>query len=112
MKQKTDYGYLREAFMVRRYHTTGHVSRDETVGHHTANVMAILFYLYDDGPPLLLLKAALHHDATELATGDIPATAKWAHPGLAEALLKAEKEVAADAVSYTRLSYLRICKIS
>jgi len=90
---KADYGFIREAFMIKRYHTVGYVSQPETVGHHTCNVMAILFFLFDDAPPLYLVKHALHHDAAELATGDIPATTKWAHPPLAAMLNKIEDEV-------------------
>lgn len=91
--RKASYGFLRESFMVKRYHTVGYLSREETVGHHTANVLAILFHLFDDAPPLYLIKAALHHDAAELATGDVPATTKWAYPALAELLTKIESEV-------------------
>ena len=88
-----DYGYIREAFMVRRYHTVGHVHMEERVGYHTANVMAILFFLFDDHPPLYLLRHALHHDVPELATGDLPATTKWRHPELAKAVEKVEEEL-------------------
>ena len=91
---KAELGYLREAFMVRRYHTVGHVAREETVGHHTCNVIAILFHLFDDNPPMYLVKHALHHDAAEGMTGDIPATAKWKFPALAKACDEAESEVA------------------
>lgn len=92
--KKASYGFLRNSFMVRRYHTVAHVHKEETVGHHTANVLGILFHLYDDHPPLYLIRHVLHHDAMELATGDVPATSKWAFPDLAAALKKAEAEVA------------------
>ena len=81
--KKAEYGYLREAFMVKRYHTVGHVAHEETVGQHTVNVVAMIFWLYDDEPPLYMVRRALHHDAPELATGDIPATTKWEFPNLA-----------------------------
>lgn len=92
-KRVADYGYLREAFMVRRYHTVGHVHMEERVGHHTANVIAIIFFLFEDSPPLYLIRHALHHDIPELATGDLPATAKWRNPELAKAAEKVEAEV-------------------
>jgi len=95
--KKAHIGFLREAFLVRRYHTVGHVAREETVGHHTCNVMAILFYLFDDTPPLYLVRHALHHDAAELITGDIPATAKWRFPAIAKAVEGAEQEIEAAA---------------
>jgi 5'-deoxynucleotidase YfbR-like HD superfamily hydrolase len=66
---------------------------EERVGHHTANVVAIIFYLFDDHPPLYLVRAALHHDIPELVTGDLPATAKWRHPELAKAAERVEQEV-------------------
>ena len=88
-----DYGYIREAFFVRRYHTVGHVHKEETLGHHTANVVAIIFFLFDDHPPLFLIRHALHHDVPELATGDIPATTKWQHPEIAKSLEAAEAAV-------------------
>jgi HD containing hydrolase-like enzyme len=93
-RKKAEVGFIREAFMVRRYHTVGYVAQTETVGHHTANVIAILFHLFDDNPPLYLVRHALHHDAAEAHTGDIPATAKWKFPALAKAAEEAETQVA------------------
>jgi 5'-deoxynucleotidase YfbR-like HD superfamily hydrolase len=92
-KNLADVMYIRESFMIRRFHTIGHIHKEETVGHHTANVLAFLFYLYDDVPPLYLVKACLHHDVAELATGDIPATAKWQHSDLAQVLTRIEHGV-------------------
>lgn len=80
-------------FGVRRFHTIPHVVTQETVGHHTAGVMAIIFCLYDQDPPLRLVRAALYHDVSEWVTGDIPATAKWDFPALKEASERAEEEV-------------------
>lgn len=91
---KASISYLREAFSVKRYHTVMHVAMPETVGHHTCQVLAMLFYLFDDHPPLYLVRHALHHDAAELVTGDIPATAKWKFPAIAKAVEEAEDEVA------------------
>jgi hypothetical protein len=88
-----EYGYIREAFMLRRYHTVGYITKEDTVGHHMANVIGILFYLFDDAPPLYLVKAALHHDVPELATGDIPATTKWQFPEISKVLESIESGV-------------------
>ena len=85
----------RDGFYVKRYHTVN-LNVPETVGHHTCNVIAILFYLYEDKPPLEVIHIALHHDVPELILGDIPATAKWGHPRLQEAFAEAEKLVAAN----------------
>lgn len=88
--KKADYGYIRDAFMVRRYHTVGYIHRSESVGHHTANVIGIIFHLYDDNPPIHMVRYALHHDAPEMDTGDLPATAKWGFPDVAFAISEAE----------------------
>lgn len=64
---------------VKRYHTIN-LLVEETVGHHSANV-ALLCAALTVGPVSAnLLLAALRHDTAEQFTGDIPATAKWAHP--------------------------------
>ena len=81
---------LRDALHIKRFHTVRTVQNPETVGHHTAGVMSILFFLYDE-PPASLVKYALFHDAHEMATGDIPATAKWNFPELAEQVRNAEQ---------------------
>jgi len=88
------FGLLRDAAHIKRFHTVRTVVNPETVGHHTFGVMTILFFMYDE-PPMALLKYALFHDAAEMATGDVPATAKWNFPKLAEALKDAEGTVEA-----------------
>lgn len=91
--KKADYGYLREALMVRRYHTIGHVAKEDTVGHHTCNVIAMIFFMCNDNPPLALVKKALHHDVPELGTGDMPATTKWENPALVKELEIVERTI-------------------
>lgn len=86
------FGLLRDALHIKRWHTVRTVVNPETVGHHTAGVMSVLFFMYDE-PPVTLLKYALFHDAAEMATGDIPATAKWNFPELAKALKDAEDTI-------------------
>jgi 5'-deoxynucleotidase YfbR-like HD superfamily hydrolase len=86
--------YLREAFLIRRYHTVNYSAIQDTVGHHTANVIGLLYFLYDDVPPLGVVSNALYHDCLELLTGDIPATAKWSDAQFNEALTKLEEKLA------------------
>ena len=86
--------YLREAFQIKRYHTVSHTAMQDTVGHHTANVIGLLYFLFDDAPPLGVVSNALYHDALELLTGDIPATAKWSDTQFNEALTKFEERLA------------------
>lgn len=66
---------IRMGMAVKRFHTT-HRTQAETVGHHSANVCAILLRL----EPLVskeLLVRALMHDVPEYYTGDVPAPFKW-----------------------------------
>lgn len=66
---------IRMGMAVKRFHTT-HRTQEETVGHHSANVCAILLRL----EPLVskeLLVRALMHDVPEYYTGDVPAPFKW-----------------------------------
>lgn len=82
---------LRNAATVKRCHTVV-VSRQQNVGEHSFSVLAILDFI----EPLCskeLWRAALHHDALEAITGDIPATAKWRYPELSEALKGIEKHL-------------------
>jgi 5'-deoxynucleotidase YfbR-like HD superfamily hydrolase len=86
--------YLREANHVKRYHTVAYTAIEDTVGHHTNNVVGLLFFLFDDAPPLGVISNALYHDVLELLTGDIPATAKWTDEQFAAALTKFEDKLA------------------
>lgn len=81
-------------FGVQRWHTNEYVIKRETVGHHTARALALLFYLYDDNPSIKAVKCVLHHDVTEYFTGDTPAQAKWEWPSLKINLERIEDEVA------------------
>lgn len=96
-EEKTpNFGIIRDAFSVRRFHTVHPLLIPETVGHHTANVIATLFFLYDGKPPIDVIWAALMHDVAEVVTGDVPAPAKWAFPMLDKALNEAESIVRTD----------------
>jgi 5'-deoxynucleotidase YfbR-like HD superfamily hydrolase len=75
---------------VKRFHTESLI-REDTIGHHSANVAGIIMYLYyPEIPSGNLLAAALCHDVAERSTGDVPATAKWVSPELKKALIKME----------------------
>lgn len=76
---------------VKRWHTRRMLTSD-TVGEHTANVLAIIFAL-DSRPSRNLLQAALYHDIAEQWTGDIPATAKWRSPMLKQVCDALEDEM-------------------
>lgn len=85
--------YFREAMNVKRFHTECLI-REDTVGHHSANVAGIILYLYHpEIPSGNLLAAALFHDVAERRTGDIPATAKWLSTELRSALRTMEELV-------------------
>jgi 5'-deoxynucleotidase YfbR-like HD superfamily hydrolase len=82
----------RRGFKVKRWHTET-VLREDTVGHHSANVAAIILHLYHPAtPPATLLVAALTHDLPEHTFGDVPATAKWANPELKSMLTYLENQ--------------------
>jgi 5'-deoxynucleotidase YfbR-like HD superfamily hydrolase len=71
---------IRSGFHVKRFHTT-HRTQEETVGHHSANVAAIILRL-DPAASRNLLVAALMHDVPEVYTGDVPAPFKWDYPAI------------------------------
>jgi 5'-deoxynucleotidase YfbR-like HD superfamily hydrolase len=66
--------FMMRGAWVRRYHTEPRI-QEETVGHHSHGVAAILIILYPDASTNLL-KAAIVHDLEEKMTGDMPAPAK------------------------------------
>lgn len=90
--------YYRNGAKVKRYHTVDcHVL--ETVGHHSANVAILCGIISCQRASVHLLMAALTHDMTEQFTGDVPATAKWGSPELADALKKLDTAYARDCFS-------------
>jgi len=77
---------VRTGNSVTRWHTR-RMHKYETVGEHTANVLAIVFALCGNvNPSPELIGATLLHDTAEQWTGDVPATAKWHMPVLKENL--------------------------
>ena len=75
---------IRSGMNVKRFHTT-HRTQEETVGHHSANVCAMLLRL-DPEVSRDLLVAALMHDVPEVYTGDVPAPFKWENPDVKHGL--------------------------
>jgi 5'-deoxynucleotidase YfbR-like HD superfamily hydrolase len=65
----------REAGDITRFHTARMI-HDETVGHHSFNLINLLLIMTDGQATKSLILAALCHDLGELATGDIPANVK------------------------------------
>lgn len=90
---------MRTGARVQRMHTMpGH--HMQTVGEHTFGVIAIILIItesypspYKDGKLLALIKAAMYHDVAEAITGDVPATVKWRHILLDDALKEVERRV-------------------
>lgn len=81
---------IRAGFRVRRFHTSVRL-QEETVGHHSANVCAILYRLKPSVSRELIL-FALFHDVAEVYTGDVPAPFKWDNPDIAAGLQAGEGE--------------------
>ena len=79
-----DIKRLRDASIVRRSHTL-RILRERTVAEHSHGICITLIRLYQaygKMPSANLLAAACCHDLSEVATGDIPANAKWENPPL------------------------------
>jgi 5'-deoxynucleotidase YfbR-like HD superfamily hydrolase len=77
---------MRAGNSVTRWHTR-RMHKYETVGEHTANVLALVYALCgSENPSHELIGATLMHDIAEQWTGDVPATAKWFMPKLKENL--------------------------
>lgn len=92
--QEPDFLYLIEnGFNVKRFHTEPLI-REDTVGHHSAGVAGIIFWLYGKNKPSIeLIEAALFHDIAEYSTGDTPAQAKWVNPDLHRELYRTEDAI-------------------
>ena len=83
------------AGMIRRYHTLPFIG-EQTVGHHTYNVVQILRHITGDMLSVNLLKAALDHDVMEYFTGDVPHPTKQAFSAVEAALQVVEDEMLAE----------------
>lgn len=95
--KKADLQLVLEGMGVQRWHTEPYVLKRETVGEHTARMLGIVCFMFEDKPPVELVLAVLHHDVPERITGDMPATVKWANPKLADALTEVEVQIDEEA---------------
>lgn len=75
---------IRKGGQVKRYHTVPMLNND-SVAQHSWGVAVILLDIKPNASAELI-KAALYHDVTEYYTGDVPATTKWANPGIKKQL--------------------------
>ena len=82
---------LREGGGVKRHHTYKMVGED-TVGHHTFNMLNLLLE-FQPNASADLIKAVLWHDIAERFTGDTPSPVKKVFPAINKALLEAEDVV-------------------
>lgn len=85
------YKIARKANHVRRLHTV-RVIHEETVGEHTANIIAAVMEFTHFKPSANLLMSAAMHDLAEVYTGDVPANVKKEYPAVKEALDRAESD--------------------
>lgn len=86
----------REAGDITRFHTARMI-HDETVGHHTFNLINLLLILTEGAASRELILAALCHDLGEIATGDIPANVKSKMtPRILDSLYSMEEQVVSD----------------
>lgn len=76
---------------MKRYHTFP-ILGEQVVGHHTHNMLSMLFVLHS-GPSITLIKAVHYHDKGEYRVGDAPSPALKEHPRLGEAYEEAQKRV-------------------
>jgi len=81
-----------EGMRVKRFHTQSLIER-QTVGQHTANMLALAFTLHPD-PSYELIRAITFHDVAERFTGDTPHPVKNGTPELRQLLNKIENEAA------------------
>lgn len=81
---------IRNGNNVKRFHTTPRI-QEETNGHHSANVAAILLRIEPNCSRQLLI-SALMHDVPEAYTGDVPAPFKWENPHIKSGLDKGEQD--------------------
>jgi 5'-deoxynucleotidase YfbR-like HD superfamily hydrolase len=89
--------FYRRGGVVKRFHLFD-VLKENTVGHHTFNVLALLVTCVgEDTITKELILAALQHDLPEQETGDIPAPFKRKIPGLREQVQRAEQNIIENA---------------
>lgn len=82
---------MRQAARVERMHTQP-LARQQTVGEHTFNVIALIDMVAPE-MTINLWRAALYHDIPEAITGDMPGNIKWKYEGLAKSLEQVEENI-------------------
>lgn len=87
----------REAASVLRFHTARTI-HDETVGHHTFNMVNLLLIMTNGEVSRNLLIAAVCHDLGEPAVGDIPSPVKRAMPKELQNVVKRMEDEAVLAI--------------
>jgi 5'-deoxynucleotidase YfbR-like HD superfamily hydrolase len=86
------HSFVRSGLQVARWHTC-RTNRPQSVGEHTAGLLAIIFEICE--PSIQLVRAALEHDVTESFTGDLPAPMKWKSTALNRELEELEEDLKA-----------------
>ena len=81
---------IRLAGAISRYHTA-RTLRTQSVGEHSWGVAQLMVYL-SPNVSAQALTGALHHDLSELATGDVPAPVKWENAELKDLLVAVERK--------------------
>lgn len=85
--------FMRRGGRVKRFHGF-HLLMENSVGHHSFNLITILMSVLQEGQIRReLLFAAIQHDLPECITGDLPAPFKRSVPGLREAIEAKEAEL-------------------
>ena len=74
-----------------RYHTHP-TQRSQTVAEHSFGVANLVMYLTEGAASRDLILAAMWHDVSEEATGDVPAPVKWNSPDLKRLLDEIEDQ--------------------
>ena len=87
----TRLDFFRAAGEVKRCHTERTV-RTQTNAQHSWGVATILLLVHPEASAEML-RAALWHDVSERAIGDIPSPVKWASPEMHEAITALEDAV-------------------
>lgn len=93
----------RESGTVARFHALPNVPA-YNVAEHSYGVVSLLLLLHPN-PSLNLIRACQFHDLPERWLGDLPATAKWDNPELADAYNKAEIDL------FGRLGMLKMVEL-
>lgn len=83
--------FFRDAGEVKRCHTE-RTLRSQTVAQHSWGVATILLMVHPEADAKLL-RAALWHDVSERAMGDIPSPVKWASEGMHAAIESLEDDI-------------------